>query len=207
MIVWPAKDPLEVLDYTWPVPVDDGDSVATITVSRVGGSATLDSQTLTGGSIRCWISGGAADELSYFALTAVTVGGRTFRETAVLPVIDRAAELLATFRLRYPAFSSVEDGPISYWLVSAATVVGDKWPEAVRAPAKAAYAAHRMAEAGQGKGAVPAGVTSFKSGTFSATVADGIASLTGLDATVYGREFVALRRTAFAGPRLAWTPR
>ena len=68
------------------------------------------------------------------------------------------------------------------------------------------YAAHRLAELGIGGGAVPQGVTSFKSGTFSATVSDAVAGLTGFDATVYGREFVALRRAAFAGPRMAWTP-
>lgn len=116
------------------------------------------------------------------------------------------APTASDLKMRYPAFASVGDGTVTYWLGEAAEQCAT-WPDSIRSRAEMAYAAHRMAETGQGKGAVPAGVTSFKSGAFSATVADGIASLTGLDATVYGREFAALRRTAFAGPRLAWTPR
>ncbi|WP_368655950.1 DUF4054 domain-containing protein [Novosphingobium sp. B1] len=49
-------------------------------------------------------------------------------------------------------------------------------------------------------------MTSFKSGTFSASVSDGVASRTGYDATVYGREFKQLARSLFSGPRLAWSP-
>ncbi len=108
-------------------------------------------------------------------------------------------------RARYPAFVDIEDAPISYWLAEASEYC-TLFPETIRAKAVMAYAAHRLAELGIGGGAVPQGVTSFKSGTFSATVSDAVAGLTGMDATVYGREFVALRRVAFAGPRMAWTP-
>lgn len=206
MIVWTAKDPAEIADYTWTPDLDAGDTIATFTTSVTSGTVVIDSSTRTTTTGTVWLSGGADKELAMFSLTVTTAGGRTFREGAVLPIFDRATELLALFRLRYPAFAAVSDGLISYRLFDALTEVGDNWPSAQRTNARLAWSAHKLAEAGSLGGAVPQGVTSFKSGTFSATVSDSVAGLTGMDATVYGREFVALRRVAFAGPRMAWTP-
>lgn len=115
------------------------------------------------------------------------------------------AATVSDLTTRYPAFASVTEATVQYWLDEAATDCS-LFPDTTRARAEMAYAAHRMAELGIITGAIPAGLTSFKSGTFSATVSEGMASATGFDATVYGREFIALRRIAFAGPRLAWTP-
>jgi len=206
MIVWTAKDPAEIADYTWTPDLDPGDTIATFTASVTSFAVEIDSTEDTDTTGTLWLSGGADKELAMFSLTITTAGGRTFREGAVLPVFDRAAELLALFRLRYPAFAAVSDGLISYRLFDALTEVGDNWPDAQRTNARLAWSAHKLAEAGSLGGAVPQGVTSFKSGTFSATVSDSVAGLTGLDATVYGREFVTLRRVAFAGPRMAWAP-
>lgn len=115
------------------------------------------------------------------------------------------APTAATLKARYPAFTAVADETIDYWLAEAAEDCAS-WPDSLRARGEMALAAHRMAELGIITGAVPAGVTSFKSGTFSATVSDGFASRTGYDATVYGREFRQLARNLFGGPRLAWLP-
>lgn len=115
------------------------------------------------------------------------------------------APTAATLKARYPAFTSVADATVEYWLAEAAQDLAH-WPDDQRARGEMAWAAHRMAELGLVTGTVPAGVTSFKSGTFSATVSDGIASRTGYDATVYGREFRQLARNLFGGPRLAWQP-
>ena len=112
----------------------------------------------------------------------------------------------ADLKARYPAFAAVLDVTVQVWLDDAATYADATWPDADRRTGVMAYAAHRMAEMGIGTAAIPLGLTSFKSGTFSASVSDKTASATGLDATVYGREFAALRRRNFAGPRLAWTP-
>lgn len=115
------------------------------------------------------------------------------------------APTAATLKTRYPAFSAVGDSTIDYWLNEAATEVGDSWPEDVRANAQMAWAAHRMVELGtagitgvNGGG----GVSSFRSGSFSATLTDEAANRVGYDATVYGREFKALARRWFSGPRV-----
>lgn len=204
MIIWPAKDPADVLDFSWTVPLDTGDAIDTFTATKTSGDVVLDSQSTVGAAGIVWISGGTADEKAYFNLVAVTDLGRTFREVGLLPVIDRASELIGEFRQRCPAFSAIDDGQVGFWLADAGAVVGTNWPSDVILPAKALYAAHMMASAGVLPGAIPAGVTSFKSGTFSATVSDSIASLTGLKATSYGREFLLMRKRYFAGPISAW---
>ena len=111
----------------------------------------------------------------------------------------------ANLKARFPAFAAVADATVGYWIDEGDAETAS-WPDTGRGKAVMAYAAHRLAELGIGAAAVPVGVSSFKSGTFSATVSDAVAGLTGFDATVYGREFVTLRRVAFAGPRMAWTP-
>lgn len=114
----------------------------------------------------------------------------------------------ADLATRYPAFADVEDATITYWITDAARVVDTTWPETSYAPAMMAHAAHMMVEtrALVGSAAIPAGVTSFKSGTFSATVSDKAANATGYSVTSYGRQFLAMRDAAFRGPRLAWNP-
>jgi hypothetical protein len=206
MIVWPAKDPVEELDFTWTVPLDTGDTIASHTVAVSSGTIAIDSDSNSNTQVTVWLSGGADGETATVNLTATTAGGRTFREVAVLPVFDRASDLLALFRLRYGAFSAVADGTIGYWLADAARLVDDAWAEADRDPARFAWAAHMLSETGALASAIPAGVTSFRSGSFSATIDSSVATLTGLKATSYGREFLALRRASFAGPFLAWTP-
>lgn len=115
------------------------------------------------------------------------------------------APTAADLKARYPAFAAVADVTVNLWLAEAAIECAT-FIDADRPRAELAYAAHRLAEAGLGAGVVPAGITSFKSGTFSATVSDAMASRTGFDATAYGREYTMLRRRSLAGPRLAWTP-
>lgn len=112
---------------------------------------------------------------------------------------------LAAFRVRYPAFAAVDDATVDAWLEEGETeVVG--WSEVTQDRGAMAYAAHRLAEQGFGTGVIPAGVTSFKSGTFSTSIGDSVAARTGFYASLYGREYMALMRRNFAGPRLAWTP-
>ncbi|MES2289302.1 MAG: DUF4054 domain-containing protein [Pseudomonadota bacterium] len=111
-------------------------------------------------------------------------------------------ELLAAFRLRYPAMATVSDDTVNYWLDEAMTVAGDNWPDNIRQRAQLTYAAHMITASGAAGETVAEGVSSFRSGAFSATLSDAAASRTGLQATSYGREFAALRAQAFSGPRV-----
>ncbi len=112
------------------------------------------------------------------------------------------APTITDFRTRYPAFAAVPDASVSYWLNEGFAEVS-AWADADQPRGAMAYAAHKLA--GQA-GAVPEGVTAFKSGTFSAQLSEQAANRTGFHATSYGREFLDIARRSFAGPRMAWTP-
>lgn len=207
MIAWPAKDPADIADFTWSPDLDAGDTIATFAATITSGTITKaepDSNTDAQGVV--WIAGGADKELAILSLVITTAGGRTFREGAVLPVFDRATEMLALFRLRYPAFVAVSDGLISYRLYESLSAVDDGWPTEAQSEARTAWAAHKMAEQGLGTNASAQGVTAFKSGTFSASVSEAQANRTGFDATIYGREYLDLAKRHFGTPILAWNP-
>lgn len=111
----------------------------------------------------------------------------------------------AGLKLRYPAFASVSDEVIAYWLADAALTVTDAWG-ADAAPAALALAAHKMATTPgvlpMGPDNLPAGVTSFRSGSFSVSVAESKAGAAGLQSTPYGQQYAAMLRRNSGGPRL-----
>lgn len=205
MIVWPAKDPASVLDFTWTPPLDDGDTIVTFvpTVASGGITVTDPAPVLSGTKARMVVSGGTDMAIAVISMTVGTLGGDTHHEAGAIPIIDRSNETLMHFRMAYPAFAAVADGPIAYWLIQALTHIGNSWPEALRMRARAAYAAHKLVEAGALDTFAAAGITSFKSADFSLTFGAS-ANLIGWNASQYGREYLALSRSAFAGPRLAW---
>ena len=114
----------------------------------------------------------------------------------------------ANLKARYPAFASVADETVQYWLTDAERFVDTSWLEVDYAPALMAVAAHNMAMAGVLPGEATlalTGVSSFKSGTFSANISDAAqqsAAKGGWGATKYGLEFKAILHRNFSGPRL-----
>jgi len=106
----------------------------------------------------------------------------------------------ADFQARYPDLASTLEATFDYWLADAARFVGETWSEADYGPAKIAYAAHHIALSSTS--AIPQGVSRFKSGTVDIGLTDAQASATGFSATRYGRDFNALMRRNFAGPRI-----
>lgn len=116
----------------------------------------------------------------------------------------------ATLRLRYPAFAAVTDETIAYWLGDAARIVTTGWGTD-QEPGTLALAAHSMsingvlAAASPGGAQIPAGLTSFKSGSVSLTFSDAAAAQAadgGYASTVYGREFLPMLRRNTGGPFL-----
>lgn len=117
----------------------------------------------------------------------------------------------AELKLRFPAFATVPDATVEYWLTDARLIVTASWAEIDRAPAEMTLAAHNMALNGIGSAGGPVsdlaamGVTSFKSASMSvsfdgATI--GRASAGGFRATKYGQQFLTYLARNRGGPRL-----
>lgn len=116
----------------------------------------------------------------------------------------------ATLRLRYPAFTAVDDAVITYWLTDAGRIVTEAWG-ADYEPATFALAAHSMVLAGAAgiaTGAtseIPAGVTRFRSGSMDVGISEKAANRLadgGYQATSYGQEFAVMLRRNCGAPRL-----
>ncbi|TZG25583.1 DUF4054 domain-containing protein [Sphingomonas montanisoli] len=116
----------------------------------------------------------------------------------------------ANLKARYPAFSSVDNTIVDYWIDDAKRYVDESWIEADYAPSIMAAAAHHMAREGlgaaSGGGQIPAGVERFKSGAMDvsfnsdavkAQIAGGWAS------TRYGLEYSEALARNKAGPRIS----
>lgn len=206
-----SKDPNEVLDYPWPVPLDSGDTIAAFVAVLVSGDVVIDSYSHDNSIGTIWLSGGTNDTVSVITLTATTTGGRTFETTAVVSVVDSSNILVSALRARFPAFASVPDATIAYWLKDAGLIVTDAWDAGDFEPALLTLAAHNMALLGLDKasGAVGSlaamGVTSFKSASMSVNFdADTIKATNSgsYSSTKYGQLFLPYLRRNVGGPRL-----
>jgi hypothetical protein len=203
------KAPAERADYIWTPPLDAGDTISgSATIAIVDGTAVLDSAAVVSGNtaVKLWLSGGSDGETSEILAQVATTGGRIWQETLYLPVISTSLPIPgSSFLAAFPQFKDVPEASLSFWLANADARMGGAWPASERDMAVMLLAAHNLASNGMGADAVPAGVTSFKSGTFSATVSDKIAGMTGFASTVYGREYLAMTQRHFGGARLVNT--
>lgn len=215
---WPAKDPQAVLDYLYTIPLDEGDTVASYTLVKLSGDVVLDSHARIGAEVRAWLSGGTDGETAVFRIDWVTAAGREDDDLITIAISDDPDELLLTgfakpseahLVARYPAFADVATATIRIWLRDAERHVTTEWAEGDYAAGLMSLAAHNMALAGLGDGAgmagIPAGVTSFRSGSFQASFSDVAANarLAGsYGSTRYGAEYLALLRRNRAGPRV-----
>ena len=112
----------------------------------------------------------------------------------------------AALKTRYPAFAAVPDATVNYWINDGLRFVKEGWGADDYQAGLMAYAAHQMALTGLGTDAVAgAGVTSFRSGTFSATISDEQANATGYKATRYGQEFATIQRRGNGSARFIMT--
>lgn len=220
---WPAKDPDAVLDYTFTIPLDEGDSVTAHTFTKVSGDTVLDDEDRTGAVITARLSGGTVGQIAVFKATWTTTEGREDEDfvTQLIASNDYVALVLTGYTkplpqhliARYPAFAAVATATIQYWLTDAERFVDSSWTEDDYAAALMALAAHNMASAGLGTEAaatagIPAGVTRFKSGSLDVSFSDGATAdrISGaLTSTRYGAEYQALLRRNRGGPRVLAT--
>lgn len=216
---WPTKDPETVADYRYNVALDEGDTLASLTLTKLSGSVTLVSTSADDTGITAWLSGGTDGETAVFRADWTTAGGRTFDDIITLPVAANEITALALtgyakpspahLIARYPAFAAVPLATIRTWLADAERFVDSSWLEGDYAPALMAKAAWSMAKQGigaaSGSAALPAGVTRFRSGAMDVAISDKVAEAAmsgGIAAGIYEAEFCALQRRNFAGPRL-----
>ncbi|MBH0112715.1 DUF4054 domain-containing protein [Novosphingobium sp. YJ-S2-02] len=116
---------------------------------------------------------------------------------------------LANFQALYPAFTTLTEPQYDAWAAKAEARVGEAYGDAQQ-DATELLTAHLLALNGIGmdSGAgmlATTGATSFKSGTFSATISDSVVSQRakgGYRATVWGQQFSEIQRRHFGGPVL-----
>lgn len=217
---WPAKDPHAVKDYSYAVPLDEGDSVTAMTFEKLSGDTVIDSDNsaTSPATLVATLSGGTDGETSVFRVYWETAGGR--KDDAVITqlalanesgevtgyTVPRPADLIA----RFPAFAAVTTTTIAYWITDAQATVATDWIEADYRPAIVELAAHNMARQGLGTGGVGtgdmAGVTSFRSASFSVQFSESAVKASaagGYASTAYGQDFAVRLRRNRGGPFLA----
>lgn len=91
---WPAKDPIDVLDYQLnigPAVIgNDGDTIATLDVEvapRNPGDLIVNSATVDGTIAVLWLSGGQSGTVYTVTLMITTVSGRALQRSVLLPVL------------------------------------------------------------------------------------------------------------------------
>lgn len=89
-LVWPFKDPDEVLDYIidWSARLGDSDTISTSTWTFPSG-ITKDSDSNTTTTTTAWVSGGTIGETYEILNRVTTTGGRTYDQTVKLKVKAR----------------------------------------------------------------------------------------------------------------------
>lgn len=210
---WDAKDPDVVADYSNVWTLDDGDEIATSAfVLTVAAGLVINSQGFSGNTAFVWLSGGTSGETAILTNTITTANGRTFEEVIALPVVaNYPPQVLtpgyivptpATLKTVFPAFASVPDATVQFWINTAATMVDNTWFETDYAMAIMLLACHYMVGVGLGTGAEAqvaaqgmAGFQTIRSGHL--TLSRGMTSRLEMGewgSTVYGQQFYWLLR-------------
>lgn len=204
-----SKAPGERVDYLWTPPVDAGDAIAgTPVITRVSGTANLDSSALQAGNltVNLWFTLGADGETSVFSGQVTTTGGRTWQETFYLPVATTALTALGSLLVQiFPTFAAVKPAQIGYWLTRA-LLTTTAW---IDDHATMLLACHYMALNGLGTDGTAALAASGMTGVKSITIGPVDAEFSeaavkqmisgGFDATSYGQQFKKLLLARSAG--------
>jgi len=91
---WPAKDPIDVLDYQLDISPavvgNDGDAIATLDVEVApsnSGDLTVNRVTADGATAVLWLSGGQPGTIYTVTLMITTASGRALQRSVLLPVL------------------------------------------------------------------------------------------------------------------------
>lgn len=226
---WAAKDPDEVLDYSydWAEDLQEGETLlpapdSVFEVVTASGTALQGAAQYGPDFVTVVITGGNAGTEAIFTSRVKTTADRILEDTIILPVrstivpvahpggyVDPTPANLLCF---FPEFATVSEPVLQSYLNRAATSVDNSWSEGDFAYARILLAAHMLTLNGQGTGAEASAVRDG-SGEFK-SMAIGPLKLERFDkakaalagswaATRYGREFAGLLRRNKGGPRVA----
>ena len=202
---WPAKDPDEILDYSWTPALSQGDHIVSATATRVSGSVALDATAHSDTAVTLTLSGGTDAETSAFQIRVITHGDYVLEETLYITCVASANADVAAFKRRYPSFSEVDSDTVATYLADATADVGD-WGDLTD---RAVYllAAHNMTLNGIGSGTEAemanngaTGMTRLKSGAFEVAFSGAANTKSAYMGTRFGSQFYELLRRVKAGP-------
>lgn len=113
-LVWPAKDPTDVLDFeidiTGAIAGDDGDMIAAVGLTFEPAAELAAGAIIADGPIvTIWLSGGVAGTTYVVQATINTASGRTIGRAILLPVQDLTHAASATTALTTLAGAVVND--------------------------------------------------------------------------------------------------
>lgn len=217
MLIWPSKDPDEVLDYQvdWSERLGDDTIVTSAFTLEQAAGLTIDSQSNATKTATVWLSGGTNGDTGWLLNRITTAGGRTFDEVIQVAIVSSAGAPApvppygkptpANFKAKYPAFAAVPDATIQAYLNDAP--VDESWLESDYAKAIMLWAAHAMTVNGIGvteiEGYAASGLSRLKSGTLDVSFKDSASSADGQwSGSKYGPQFYALLRANRGGPRV-----
>lgn len=209
-MAWPAKDPSEILDYSWTVPLDIGDTIAAHSAVVVSGTVVIASSTVTGAIVTAFITGGVAGETAILRFDATTTGGRKHEDTLLLPIIDSANAFELAFKAAFPAFEETSSSAIAFWYARAGRIVTSAYGDDEEYAAML-LTAHYLTLQGFGAGAEAqraskfGGATNIKSGSLSLSWEGAGASSEGIRSTSYGKLFFPFLRVHGGSPGITNT--
>lgn len=217
MLIWPSKDPDEVLDYQvdWSARLGDDTIAASVFTLEQAAGLAIDSQSNAATTATVWLSGGTNGGTGWLLNRITTAGGRTFDEVIQVAIVSSAGApnpvppygrpSPANLKAKYPAFANVSDATIQAYLDDAP--VDDSWLESDYAKAIMLWAAHTMTANGIGvteiEGYAASGLSRLKSGTLDVSFKDSASSADSQwSGSKYGAQFYVLLRVNKGGPRV-----
>lgn len=221
-----VKQPYEAYTFTYDFSADVGEqTIATADVTFAGADEALvqSGQTISGSKVLVKWSEGTSGVTYVTTVRIETSGGDKYELDGEIIVVEFEAEpapltgyqapTAAHFRARFPGkFDAVSSGQIVAALSRASRQVDESWTEGDFAEGRMLYAAAFLRAQGLGVAAAGeaealAGIKSVKSGALSVEFAgaSGAGDQDPAFATVYGRQFLALRRANRGGPLVTST--
>lgn len=115
-MVWPAKDPSDILDYEFDIAAallaNSGDGIASLDVQitpNAAGDLTLSSAEADGPVAVLWLAAGQAGTTYTVQITIGTSGGRLLSRAVLLPVLSLTTPALPTQALTTSSGAIVTD--------------------------------------------------------------------------------------------------